>query len=117
MRAHARSAGSARGNNRSEGASLAPRLMLGAALIERDLLHEKIALLEAHRPLAGKRRAPCARPSHRSVAAGMGWPQYAGSGASPGRIRVAGITWWPSPLSRGALMAHPTSQLQGPARW
>jgi len=31
---------------------------LGAALIERDLLHEKIALLEAHRPLARKRRAP-----------------------------------------------------------
>jgi transposase len=31
---------------------------LGAALIERDLLHEKIALLEAHRPLARRRRAP-----------------------------------------------------------
>jgi transposase len=31
---------------------------LGAALIERDLLHEKIALLEASRPLARKRRAP-----------------------------------------------------------
>jgi transposase-like protein len=31
---------------------------LGAALIERDLLHEKIALLEANRPLARKRRAP-----------------------------------------------------------
>jgi transposase len=31
---------------------------LGAALIERDLLHEKIALLEAGRPLARKRRAP-----------------------------------------------------------
>ena len=31
---------------------------LGAALIERDLLHEKIALLEATRPLARKRRAP-----------------------------------------------------------
>jgi transposase-like protein len=31
---------------------------LGAALIERDLLHEKIALLEAHRPLARKRRMP-----------------------------------------------------------
>ena len=30
---------------------------LGAALIERDLLHEKIALLEANRPLARKRRA------------------------------------------------------------
>jgi transposase len=27
---------------------------LGAALIERDLLHEKIALLEANRPLARK---------------------------------------------------------------
>src|SRR4051794_30042651 len=31
---------------------------LGAALIERDLLHEKIALLQATRPLARKRRAP-----------------------------------------------------------
>ena len=31
---------------------------LGAALIERDLPHEKIALLEAHRPLARRRRAP-----------------------------------------------------------
>ena len=31
---------------------------LGAALIERDLLHEKIALLEANRPLPRRRRAP-----------------------------------------------------------
>ena len=31
---------------------------LGAALIERDLLHEKIALLEANHPLARRRRAP-----------------------------------------------------------
>ena len=31
---------------------------LGAALIERDLLHEKIALLEADRPLARRRRRP-----------------------------------------------------------
>ena len=31
---------------------------LGEALIERDLLHEKIALLEAGRPFARKRRAP-----------------------------------------------------------
>jgi hypothetical protein len=31
---------------------------LGAALIERDLLHEKIALLEADRPLARRRRVP-----------------------------------------------------------
>ena len=31
---------------------------LGAALIERDLLHEKIALLGANRPLARRRRAP-----------------------------------------------------------
>src|SRR3954454_1088070 len=31
---------------------------LGAALIERDLLHEKIALLEANRPLARNRRMP-----------------------------------------------------------
>ena len=31
---------------------------LGAALIERDLLNEKIALLEANRPFARKRRKP-----------------------------------------------------------
>ena len=31
---------------------------LGAALIERDLLHEKIALLEAGRPFARRRRKP-----------------------------------------------------------
>ena len=31
---------------------------LGATLIERDLLHEKIALLEADRPLARRRRRP-----------------------------------------------------------
>ena len=31
---------------------------LGAALIERDLLNEKIALLEANRPLARRRRKP-----------------------------------------------------------
>ena len=31
---------------------------LGAALIKRDLLHEKIALLEANRPLARRRRMP-----------------------------------------------------------
>ena len=31
---------------------------LGAALIERDLLNEKIALLEADRPLARRRRKP-----------------------------------------------------------
>ena len=31
---------------------------LGAALIERDLLHEKIALLEVDRPFARRRRKP-----------------------------------------------------------
>jgi transposase len=31
---------------------------LGAALIERDLLNEKIAILEANRPLARKRLKP-----------------------------------------------------------
>jgi hypothetical protein len=31
---------------------------LGAALIERDLLHEKIAVLEANRPLARRRLRP-----------------------------------------------------------
>src|SRR3954467_6166821 len=44
---------------------------LGAALIERDLLHEKIALLEANRPLARKRRAPLAKSSPRSAAAAL----------------------------------------------
>src|SRR3954451_5521608 len=32
---------------------------LGAALIERDLLNEKIAILEAGRPFARRRRKPC----------------------------------------------------------
>jgi len=31
---------------------------LGAALIERDLLYEKIAILEAHRPLARRKFRP-----------------------------------------------------------
>jgi hypothetical protein len=31
---------------------------LGAALIERDLLNEKIAMLEAGRPFARRRRQP-----------------------------------------------------------
>jgi hypothetical protein len=31
---------------------------LGAALIERDLLEEKIAILEANRPLGRRRRRP-----------------------------------------------------------
>ena len=31
---------------------------LGAALIERDLLHEKIAILEADHPFARRRRRP-----------------------------------------------------------
>lgn len=31
---------------------------LGEALIERDLLHEKIAILESQRPLGRRRRAP-----------------------------------------------------------
>ena len=31
---------------------------LGAALIERDLLQEKIAILEANRPLARRRHRP-----------------------------------------------------------
>jgi hypothetical protein len=31
---------------------------LGAALIERDLLHEKIAVLEANRPLARRTFRP-----------------------------------------------------------
>ena len=34
------------------------KVRLGAALIERDLLNEKIALLEANRPLARRRRKP-----------------------------------------------------------
>ena len=39
-----------------EGARLKARL--GAALIERDLLEEKIAILEANRPLVRRRRRP-----------------------------------------------------------
>ena len=31
---------------------------LGEALLERDLLHEKIAILESQRPLGRRRRAP-----------------------------------------------------------
>ena len=34
------------------------KVKLGAALIERDLLNEKIALLEAGRPFARRRRTP-----------------------------------------------------------
>ena len=34
------------------------KVRLGAALIERDLLHEKIALLEADRPFVRRRRKP-----------------------------------------------------------
>ena len=34
------------------------KVKLGAAPIERDLLHEKIAILEAHRPLARRRLRP-----------------------------------------------------------
>jgi transposase len=34
------------------------KVRLGAALIERDLLHEKIAILEADRPFARRRRKP-----------------------------------------------------------
>jgi transposase len=34
------------------------KAMLGATLIERDLLNEKIALLEADRPFARRRRKP-----------------------------------------------------------
>jgi transposase len=34
------------------------KVRLGAALIERDLLHETIAILEADRPFARRRRKP-----------------------------------------------------------
>jgi transposase-like protein len=34
------------------------KVKLGTALIERDLLHEKIAVLEANRPLARRRFRP-----------------------------------------------------------
>src|SRR5260221_2913206 len=39
---------------------------LGAALIERDLLNEKIGLLEADRPFARRRRSPSAPSCRRS---------------------------------------------------
>jgi len=56
---------------------------LGATLIERDLLEEKIAILEANRPLG--RRSSGHEPGlfHRSVASRMAWRQSAGSGGSP----------------------------------
>ena len=53
---------------------------LGAALIERDLLNEKIALLESERPFARPRRKPRAASSRRSPATvrlGRGLPGVA----------------------------------------
>src|SRR5260221_6862663 len=41
---------------------------LGAALVQRDLLNEKIALLEADRPFARRRRRPLAASCRRSPA-------------------------------------------------
>ena len=62
---------------------------LGAALIERDLLHEKIALLESERPFARPRRKPRAASSRRSPANGTAWPRSAGCGGSPARGCIA----------------------------
>src|SRR6476646_3151301 len=49
---------SAKPESGEELASERLKAKLGAARIDRDLLHEKIALLEANRPLARKRRTP-----------------------------------------------------------
>jgi transposase len=62
---------------------------LGAALIERDLLNEKIALLEAGRPFARKRRKPGAAPSRRLPVNRTVWPRSAGCGGSPARVCIA----------------------------
>ena len=48
----------AAGRTGEELASDRLKAKLGAALIERDLLHEKIALLEVDRPFARRRRKP-----------------------------------------------------------
>src|SRR5919107_1751958 len=62
---------------------------LGAALIERDLLNEKIALLEAGRPFARGRRKPGAASSRRSPANRTAWPRSAGCGGWPARACIA----------------------------
>ena len=62
---------------------------LGAALIERDLLNEKIALLEAGRPFARKRRTPSAASSRRLPANRTAWPRSAVYGGSPARGCIA----------------------------
>jgi len=53
---------------------------LGAALIERDLLNEKIAILEVDRPFARRRRKPGAASFRRSPASRMVWLRSAGCG-------------------------------------
>src|SRR3712207_3588434 len=61
---------------------------LGAALIERDLLHEKIALLEVGRPFARRRRKPSVASSRWSATNHMAWPRSAGcGGAALPRVR------------------------------
>src|SRR3954469_21504021 len=62
---------------------------LGAALIERDLLNEKVALLEAGRPFARRRRKPRAASSRRSPANRTAWPRSAVRGGSPVRVCIA----------------------------
>src|SRR3954465_11368364 len=62
---------------------------LGAVLIERDLLNEKIAVLEAGRPFARGRRKPWAASSRRSPANRTAWPRSAGCGSSPARACIA----------------------------
>jgi len=61
---------------------------LGAALIERDLLNEKIALLEADRPFARRRRKPSAASYRRSAASPMVWPRSAALGGSPAQASI-----------------------------
>ncbi len=79
---------------------------LGAALIERDLLHEKIALLEAGRTFARRSRKPGAASSRRSPANRTAWPRSAGCGGSPARACIAICPprrrWWCSGAGRPA---------------
>lgn len=55
---------------------------LETALIERDLLNERIAILEADRSLVRRRLKPKAGLSCRSAASRTAWHQFAGSGGS-----------------------------------
>src|SRR5271166_6828374 len=61
---------------------------LGTALIERDLLYDKIAFLEARRPLV-RRRSRRWASSPVNGRARMGWPWSVASGGSRGLASTA----------------------------